>query len=325
MRKVTKYLFLFFLTCFQTVINGQTWAPTGAKWYYNNYGGSYQFLTIIESIGDTVINTKQCKILKAYEIDAVMDSTGNSHWDTLFCPMQYSYYDSGIVYLFDLSINNFNTLYDFTETNGDTITVNDSTFPGYCPQAMTSNLFQYVIDSTIDTTLSGITLHKQFISPTQNSDWFFSDPSGFLGNIPIIERIGSLKYLFGVAGYAIMEGPICCLRCYQDSMLSYREASWPDTVPCGYLPPLNVSGIEDLNNTIQSLNVFPNPANNIFTITLSPTTRQIQILNSLGQIIQRKSVEGQRTLDFKITQNGIYFIQVITDKVTVTKKIIVTN
>jgi len=70
---------------------------------------------------------------------------------------------------------------------------------------------------------------------------------------------------------------------------------------------------------------FPNPTNNGFNIELPPATRQVQIINTKGQIVQKIIVNGQMNLYFVLDENGIYFIQVTTDKQTVTKKLIVTN
>ena len=156
------------------------WAPIGAKWYYDHYSGAQPYLTVIESIKDTTILNKQCKELKSYEIfvnQYLQNSTLYSYWDTLNCPSQYSYYDSSIVYLYDDTLNNFYVLYNFNAVTGDTITVRDSLFQGYCPDSGPAHLFQYKIDSTGNTIINGINLRKQYVSATQNADWFFSDPS----------------------------------------------------------------------------------------------------------------------------------------------------
>ncbi|HPT40746.1 MAG TPA: T9SS type A sorting domain-containing protein, partial [Candidatus Paceibacterota bacterium] len=317
-----KLLSIFILTSLATSVFGQTWAPTGAKWYYNHYSGAQPYLTVVESIGDTIINTKLCKILKAFEINDAMDSTGAHHWDTLYCPLEYTYQDLGIVYLFDSEINNFIKLYDFNAIIGDTITVKDSAFTGYCPETLPFNLFQYVIDSNIDTTISGITLHKQFISPTQNSDWFFSDPSGFFGNLPIIERIGSLKYLFGV-GVAVMEGPISCLRCYQDSILFYKDSNWPDSIPCDYLPqlPTNINDFKIING----INIFPNPATDQITIeNKSNLHLEYSIINSNGQLYMTGIITSHLTsIPVDDLCAGIYNIVFRTDSATSTKHFII--
>jgi len=67
------------------------WAPLGAKWYYNHYAGASPYLSVIESIKDTIILSKSCKVLKAYTLYVAGTSPGVYHWDTLHCQDQYTY------------------------------------------------------------------------------------------------------------------------------------------------------------------------------------------------------------------------------------------
>lgn len=75
---------------------------------------------------------------------------------------------------------------------------------------------------------------------------------------------------------------------------------------------------EELN-----ISVYPNPTKKDFTVTFPPDTREIQLLNSTGKIIQRIIVYRKKYYNFTIGNSGFYFVQIITDKLTVTKKIIV--
>jgi hypothetical protein len=81
-------------------------------------------------------------------------------------------------------------------------------------------------------------------------------------------------------------------------------------------------GINKIDNENLIL-IFPNPTSGNFTIQISPTTTQIKILNSVGQLLQSKIIERQKNLNFELAYNGIYFIQIITDKRIITKKVIV--
>lgn len=308
------------LVFFMTALSAQTWAPTGAKWFYNHYTGAQPYKTIIESVGDTTINTKTCKILQALEINLTMDSTATYFWDTLYCIPQYTYMDSEIVYIFDFTKNAFNILYDFNATKGDTITVNDSAFPGYCPEAFPSQLFQYVVDTLYDTIINGIILHKQLVSRTQNSDWLFSDTQAF-GTFPTIQYIGSTKYLFGVTLNLVLEGPIRCLYCYQDSVLSYRDPMWPDSLPCGYLPPL--SGI-NTPEIIYGISVFPNPASNSITISCHVNQKMdFKIYNTLGEIIiQGDILNDKNVIDISRLTPGLFILKLTGADGTVFKKFI---
>lgn len=71
--------------------------------------------------------------------------------------------------------------------------------------------------------------------------------------------------------------------------------------------------------------VYPNPNQGKFTLNVSCVPAQIQILNSLGQIIQRTNVDSKTNINLKINDKGIYFLQLTTAKETAVKKIVVSD
>jgi hypothetical protein len=69
------------------------------------------------------------------------------------------------------------------------------------------------------------------------------------------------------------------------------------------------TGIKELNQN--SISVYPNPTNGLFTIELN-STAQIIITNSLGEIIMNTTFNsGLQNLDLQNKINGIYFIRLI--------------
>jgi hypothetical protein len=309
-----RIIYTFFLSCVITCGIAQTeWAPVGAKWIYDNYSGAQPVITVIESVKDTTILNKQCKVLKPYEIDNNEDSTGHYYYDTLYCPLQYLHYDSSIVYLYDKILNSFFILYNFNAIKGDTITVKeDSLFSGYCPDndISSNSLFQYKVDSISDTIINGINLRTQFTNATQNAAWFFNS-SNLDQNYPIIERIGSLKYFFGEPAMVIMEGPVCCLRCYNDSNIFYHSPTWTDTLDCAY--PI-ITNIKETNNTGNNIAVYPNPTINTLTIE-SPQPAVIEITNIQDQLIKKLAATGNKTnIDVTTLPAGVYLIKLFTEK-----------
>jgi hypothetical protein len=92
-----------------------------------------------------------------------------------------------------------------------------------------------------------------------------------------------------------------------------------------------IAKLHDLNNSIIEIKngidflVFPNPTNDYFTLTLPSNTISVTISNSLGQIVERRSIENNDKEIFVLHENGIYIIKITTDKETVTKKLIVCN
>jgi hypothetical protein len=96
-----------------------------------------------------------------------------------------------------------------------------------------------------------------------------------------------------------------------------------------YIAKLGSDSTVDINHLLSdrkdNLMLFPNPTKNCFTVIIPPATRQIQISNSLGQVVQRKIIDRETKIDFRLEYSGIYFLQVMTDSKIVTKKLIVTN
>jgi hypothetical protein len=88
--------------------------------------------------------------------------------------------------------------------------------------------------------------------------------------------------------------------------------SYVDT--CGHI---NV-GIDEIKNE-ERITIYPNPTSAQFTITTNQQIQNINIYNILGElIIQTKS----QTIDLTDQPNGIYFVQIETDKTTFNQKII---
>lgn len=69
--------------------------------------------------------------------------------------------------------------------------------------------------------------------------------------------------------------------------------------------------------------IYPNPANSTFTVTIPEVTKQIKILNAFGQLVNTVNAKGQKSLEFEMQTNGIYFIQFVTDDQTITKKMLI--
>jgi len=312
MKKICLLSITIFLFCHSIYCQ---WAPIGAKWYYSHTYGAPQYLTIIESVRDTLILNKQCKVLKSYNIYVQGLSPGIYQWDTLYCPLQYTYCDSSKVYLYDNLLNDFYALYNFNATAGDTITVKDTLFSGYCPDNFSCSIFQYKVDSVSDTILNGISLRKQYASATPNADWIFYNPPypGAFNHYPLIEKIGSLRYLFGT-GISGVEGSISHLRCYQDSSISYHSPDWPDSLACDYLYTL----ITDIKKTIDTQNkitIFPNPTSGQINIeTNFDNPFYYYIYNIFGHLEMTGVSNAKLTLiSISSLCNGIYSIIVNSD------------
>jgi hypothetical protein len=92
---------------------------------------------------------------------------------------------------------------------------------------------------------------------------------------------------------------------------------------------VNDVGIEE-NKASFSVNVFPNPTIDEMTLELNFSQTEnviVNIINATGQKIyssQLKQVSGlyRKSIDLKEIPNGIYYLQIVADKITLRKKII---
>ena len=81
-------------------------------------------------------------------------------------------------------------------------------------------------------------------------------------------------------------------------------------------------GVNKVNSNT-SFNVFPNPTNSLLNIT-SENGGAVKIFNALGNVVKQFNHNGGNVrLDVSNLSNGMYFVQLTSDKGVVTKSIIV--
>lgn len=217
------YKFLFTLLLFAVSVQGFTqtpeFAPLGAKWWYGElYYDSWadttpdQGFLLIESIGDTIIEGINCRILQStrttFENEVYLLNYQFIYQDSFKI---YSWFDTAFYLIYDFSGEDFKipVPYDWDDTDTTLI----------------------VIDSTDIIEISGIDF-KRFYT--------HDDPIGFgYGNNSIIGFIGSNSYLFPIN----YETTFLFIRsngfnCYEDSVLNYKAVNHPcDTT---FIVPTNI-------------------------------------------------------------------------------------
>jgi hypothetical protein len=84
-------------------------------------------------------------------------------------------------------------------------------------------------------------------------------------------------------------------------------------------------GINDLGNN--SINLYPNPANDLVNVVSTTDIKTVEVLNYIGQLVYtNKSVNSKRTqLNVSTLQAGVYFVKVTTADGLRTVKITVTH
>ena len=294
-----------------TFVIGQDWAPIGAKWIYDHNSGVPPYMTIIESVKDTVILNKSCRKLITNEIDELMRQNGTYYWDTAFISNDFIYNSNDTVYHYNKYDKSFYPLYLLNIKVHDTILIRDKIVSCTKNDYFCSR-FEYVVDSISSTSLQGHNFKLIYNSETQSSGWVFNC-SWNLEKYPIVEKIGSLKYFFGVNRNFVMEGGISSLRCYNDNQISYKSSNW--TKDCDYLRSLNgPSSVRD--NIANDLIVLPNPFDSYIKFT-NGNPIEYELYDSFGRLL----IKGKdRVINTVSLPDGIYLLRLTVDK-TVAKTI----
>ena len=110
---------------------------------------------------------------------------------------------------------------------------------------------------------------------------------------------------------------------FSAAKLTFTNSLITPTVACS-LAPVN---IKENVNLVSNFNIMPNPAKDLFTISvdiLSGLNTKIEITNALGQIVSQTNATTQQTLiNIGHLNSGIYFVTVKQGTAHSTKKLIV--
>ncbi len=101
------------------------------------------------------------------------------------------------------------------------------------------------------------------------------------------------------------------------------NSNTPVNVPCNQVSVYNIAEHwnnftniqEDCSNIsddyMSELSIFPNPTNNILNITSSETISEIEIVNTLGQVVKRIEVNSDNAVcDVENLPNGFYVVRI---------------
>ncbi len=299
---ITLFMVLTKISFSQTYVSFISTADSSDQWMdyisCSNSGGNNcleHYQNVYSITGDTSINS----------INYVKIKTTEKHWLTpgisgqVNCPssINYStYFFGGIresskqLYFFDPISSTEYLIYDFNLTTGDTMP-NPSGF-GFGGE--------YRIIESIDSILINNSYRKRYFLPEING-------------IPttVIEGIGASTGVFHS-----MNINISC----ESNMLCYKEIGtiiYPNGINC------------DMNLSIEKgqldLAIYPNPTNDYLTIeSESGYSLEIEIINSFGQVILKKSVnQPSNAIDVSAISSGIYFVKVEVDGKVGLQKLII--
>ena len=283
--KTIIFIFLIFLLTLN--LKSQDFAPIGAKWHYTEgfaFSGNISYLSI-ESVGDTLIKGKNCRIL----------NNNGGLMCGYYSAKDFVYSQDSVVYFYVAQIDSFQILYNLKVKKDSSWTIIFGT-------NISQNLdtIRVNVDSVRSVLINGINLKKLFVT----YEYLNSSYSYFYYTGEIIEKIGNKNHLFE----GLYSSGIACdgnysegLRCYEDTQLGFYSTGIADS--CTYT---SVGIVE--NTVAKSFEIFPNPTTGKFFITIdSEKNTTIELRNIIGQIIYSKEFYLQTQIDLDGFTNGVYF------------------
>ena len=140
-----------------------------------------------------------------------------------------------------------------------------------------------------------------------------------------IEGIGNIEgLLMDWRSYTMAMDPMpnVRLRCYEhNEECLYSDFSFNESIYDCYTPLY--TGLEE-NETQNNILLYPNPAKERLYINTSIPIKQMTICNFLGQEIQKyNNLETTSSINISGLNEGVYFVKIYTEKVVLSKKIVV--
>jgi len=251
------FLTALFLSSSLWVVGQNEFAPIGAKWYYEVSTWSSlgdEGLFVLESLKDTTISEQNCKKISSVLFNATFTPL-STYVDTFYFSPIFVYQDGSKVFLIDDNFENSSLLYDFNPQIGDVWELNTLESAPYilCDENTSQNMA--TVDGINQINIDGSLLNQLFTmdSIDESTSYINASYNYFSNPIPIIEKIGNLRFLLPVCNL-ISGVEFGRLRCYEDSILFYKNPNIQN-VECNYVAPQNIviSSIESPTNNNQNI------------------------------------------------------------------------
>lgn len=289
--RMKRQILILTLLCITTFVSGQTFAPTGAKWYYSAQASGAappnSEYYLYEAQLDTVVAGHFCKKISItyYEYSGAV---------TYPLPV-FTYQSTDTVYYYNTIYSHFFPLYIFNVVQGDTLSFHTP----IVPFPTTDTIWRAVVDSVTSLIISSDTLQRVWTTPLDN----------FSFNGSYIEKLGCDYLMLHQTLAQILEhdGP---MRCYSDSSISYSFSSQP----CDHRL---ISGVNEIGNPFL-LSVFPNPTTNYINIETNISKQShYKLYNSFGQLVKTGVLQTYlTTISIDNLNNGLYNIEITADSKT---------
>ena len=282
----------------------KSWPPDSAEWYYEvqSLFGCYPCYISYQNskiVGDTIILSKECKILQKYNASEICDNMGNI--------TEFIYEENNKVYWYNRILEHFTLLYDFSAKSGDSWEI----FVNSCSLIVN-------IDSISSLFINNQDYRVQHVS--DENHYFTGD---------IIENIGHTTSMFPKDIYWVCQGVGCDsdfingLRCYLiNDIIVYKK----DENPCDTTYQIFISIKE---NKCNSISFYPNPLRETLNIDIKNSGElysdelYYNLFNSTGTMIKGGLLPKSKSLNLSGLKPGLYSIHLLLDNKIIHKQKII--
>lgn len=291
--------------------NAQMWCPAGATWHYD-------WVTIspmtgyvkIEYTNDTTILSISCKKLQktlhGYNFSSQQFFSQN-------IGSEFTYEAGNVIYVFDTTDVDFDTLVNFNALIGNTWTMPQRSVMSFC-----ENQSSVTVLDTGSRIINGQSLKWIYVNNVfdpNNINMSYTDT--------FYEKIGPTQWYF--LPYPYCEESVDLdnggkLRCYVDDFFPmYSQTS----NACDYTVSIEVN--ENIKEEL--LKIFPNPTNNLLSIVYeynSENNSTIEITDITGKVIKSYTLyRSTSQASLEELSEGIYIVRlIVNNSLVITKKVI---
>lgn len=296
--------FLFWIVFIYTssIANSQIWVQNNATWHFDYSGLTEGGFLEIEHIQDTVLVGQTAKMFVSTLYRFSYDQFGEIYFiGSQILDTNYTWNNSDTV--FYLKNNQFEILYDFTKTTGDSWTIGHG--------ENIDNTCSYI--STVEIQNEEIyTLNE--INYT-SFDLYSADSCNYKMRGKYNSRFGAyseteleFNSVFPLPSLScdstiIVEYFRFTFKCFEDDSLSFN----PSGVDCEYmLTHLDVPNLDK-----GSTKIYPNPSSGTIIIEVPIGLTEIKVYNLTGKLCKKfEIIKEKDELDLGL-ENGIYFIEAL--------------
>jgi hypothetical protein len=99
------------------------------------------------------------------------------------------------------------------------------------------------------------------------------------------------------------------LNCIEVDNPSYSATNWTNVDPTViYNTNCTSTSLNSLNDNLLKMNIYPNPTSSLLYIEVKEQ-KQLSVVNVLGDIVLKQTINGLSKIDVSNLTSGVYFIQ----------------